>query len=242
GPGIDPHSFEPTPSEAAVLSESGAVLAVGLGVEAGLERAIGRAVIDRRAVLMGEALGFTGHDHGHDHDHEGHDHAFDAHLWLDLELCARFVEMLPELLPAELLAEDAGVRAASLADAFRRIRDEAVLEFASLEGAGVIVQHDAWRRMLEPLGVETVLAVRGPGHGEPSPSVLAEARMAIEGGRVRAIVIESTQPSTFARRLAEETGLPIAELDPVGLGEDGAIARQNFSALGAALRAAIASN
>ncbi|MBX3048017.1 MAG: zinc ABC transporter substrate-binding protein [Anaerolineales bacterium] len=79
--GADPHSFEPTPQDAAALASADVVVANGFGLEESLQ-----ALLDAqgdKVVYASEgihALEFDEHDHhdeDHDHEHEGEEHGHD---------------------------------------------------------------------------------------------------------------------------------------------------------------------
>lgn len=79
--GADPHSFEPTPQDAAALASADVVVANGFGLEESLQ-----ALLDAQSdkvVYASEgihALEFDEHDHhDEDHDHEHEDEAGHAH-------------------------------------------------------------------------------------------------------------------------------------------------------------------
>jgi zinc/manganese transport system substrate-binding protein len=98
GPGVDPHAYQPSAADAALLREADLVVANGLQLEEALERPLRAAEEDGVRVFelapQLDPLEFEGDDHGHgdedvhadedDHGHEGEDdHGHgdeDAHL------------------------------------------------------------------------------------------------------------------------------------------------------------------
>ncbi|HRJ74271.1 MAG TPA: metal ABC transporter substrate-binding protein, partial [Terrimicrobiaceae bacterium] len=122
-PGIDPHDFEPTPSDVRAISKAQIVLASGLGFEgylSKLEQSVGSGP---KFVIAGQAIkpimGFAG-DHD---DHEGHSHSHgqadesgktpDPHWFHSV----RNIEIVTNLLRDAFIAADPANQAAYTANA-----------------------------------------------------------------------------------------------------------------------------
>jgi zinc/manganese transport system substrate-binding protein len=130
-PGVDPHAYQPSASDAALLREADLVVANGLQLEESLLAALEAAEAEGvEIVTLAEQLDpleFDGDGHAHEdddehghedddehghedddeHGHEdddehGHDHELDPHVWLDPVRMADGVELLAADLAAAI--------------------------------------------------------------------------------------------------------------------------------------------
>ncbi len=245
-PGQSPHAYEPTPSDIAAVGRADLVVLVGMGIESGLPASVreGPRVVSMGGVLGLETAAAPGHDHGHQHsDDGGHNHAGpDPHLWLDPALVESFV---PELATAVRAAmERTGAEAAALEAVSDRAEvlladvravDAAYRErLAAHRGAVVITQHAAWSRLFDRYGIavasEIQLAETGPSAGH-----LAGLVQTASGLGVRAVLTEPQLNRAVAERLAEQLGVPIGTLDPLGSGDWTAMMLGNLDMLAVVL-------
>lgn len=142
--GTDPHDFQPSARDAAALVEADLIVANGLGLEQGVERAIDQAssvgvpvfVATDHITLrtIGEDEAGHGHaaDDGHGHEEDGHGHEGEAHtaddghdhgsgdadphFWVDPVAMAQAAEALAGVAQAELGLDLAAPSAALQAD------------------------------------------------------------------------------------------------------------------------------
>jgi ABC-type Zn uptake system ZnuABC Zn-binding protein ZnuA len=176
------------------------------------------------------------HDEEHAADeHDGHDHGdVNAHVWLDPRRMSAIVDALAERI-AELEPDRADeVRAA--ADAYRAELDaldaEIAARLAPFAGAPFVPFHDAWPYFAERYGLDLVLEVEPFPGREPSARALAEAVTTLREVGARAIFTETQLDDRPARVLADEAGVALGVLDPLGgaEGRDGYLALQRYNA------------
>lgn len=238
-PGSSPHTFEPGPADVAAIARADLVVLVGLGVEASLPV---RSVPPQRRLEMAAALGIqSGHD-DHDHDHAGHEHDHsgpDAHLWLDPVLVIEFVPALAGAVRDALQragADEAAMlevddRERALLERIRAVDASYGGRLAPYAGAAIITHHDAWSRPAERYGLEIAGVILQAEGVEPSPAHLARLVDLARERSVRAVLTEPQLDAAVARRLAEQIGLPLGTLDPLGSGDWEATMRANLDEL-----------
>jgi len=219
--GVSPHGYQLTPSDAADLARASLVITVGAPLEPAINRAIEQHAEASNVFSIADALGIDAgacdhadHDHGHDH---AHDHGADPHLWLDPELMHGFIEAIhTDLVDRGLADKDhAGYRKTLIA-AVDSIDGSFRNQLAPFEGRAIITHHDAFRRVADRYGLTVAQVIRPVSAVEPTPGDLARAAEAIRVHNAGAIFVEPQFSDALPRRIAEQLGVKMYKLDPVG--------------------------
>ena len=238
--GGDPHTFQPSPSDAQKISGSEVVFQNGLGLEGWMDDLLESAGGENTRIVeladgmqtleeetgheeeAGHEEGDAGHEEesheaeGHEHG-EGHGHAEgNPHLWLDVENAGRYVEKIRDTL-AE--ADPDG------AEAYRANAEEYLAELEDLDAyvvekaAGIpeeerklVTFHDAFPYFAEAYGFEPVGVVLQNPEAEPSGREAAELVREIEEQEVPAVFTEPQFNQGLAETIAEEAGAEVYEL------------------------------
>lgn len=249
-PGASPHTFDPTPRDLARLEGADLVVLNG-GVDAFVHTLVdgadGHADVFVALDALAEADPDAAHDvgegaHGeHDEDHGDHEHDHagpNPHVWLDPVQMTRIVQAL-----AEHMVEIAPARA----DATRSAADTLVDELEALDaelrellapvrGAAFVPFHDAWPHFAARYDLDLVLEIEPFPGREPGAGELARAVRAVREAGARAIFDEAQLAGRSAQVLAEEAGVAVATLDPLGDGGPYAeLLRRNAETILAAL-------
>ncbi len=251
-PGQDPHTFTLKPSQLVALSRARLLVLNGLGLEFWSERLLSAVESPRlRVVRLGEGLDpgpqepeAAGGEPAAARRSEADPtdaHGADPHVWLDPLQAAEMVERLGEVL-ASLDPAHAGDYRANAA----RFR----AELATLDGEyrnalsrvsqrTFFVLHPGYGHLARRYGLRQEAVVKGLGEFEPSPARVAAVIRAVRRLGVRVIFAERPVSAAAARTIAEEAGIRVATLDPLG-GADNrgylATMRGNLAALTSALR------
>jgi len=234
--GVDPHDYQPSSAQLALLAESGFVVANGLMLEESLVEPLGEFEQEGGTVFrmaeVGEPLPFGGHDdesaeehdHDHNHDHgeeeehddhsdeEGHDHdhgEFDPHFWLDMSRVADATDALGVALEAEY-GEGYVDCAAEVSESIRDSEDEVTGILAAIpdDNRVLVTDHDALGYFAERYDFE-VAGVVIPGGGtlaEASSQDLAALVTEIESRGLTAMFGNFHVPSDLLDAVAEESG------------------------------------
>ncbi|MDO5730124.1 metal ABC transporter solute-binding protein, Zn/Mn family [Corynebacterium sphenisci] len=231
GNDADPHSYEPTAADMALVEDADVLLAGGGHYDLWLTRAAGGT-----GATVISALDDADHD-GHDHDGHGHGHAHDdaagghadhgrgagghhrdeevnEHIWYDLDALARVGAELERVVDGALDDPDAA-DAAGLEERIAEIR-EAKEDIGELR---VAQTHPIADGILEGTAMREVTPAgfRSSGLGESTPAaadVDAMLRL-IESGDLDVLVDAPQTADQVAKRLvdaAHAAGVPVIEV------------------------------
>jgi zinc transport system substrate-binding protein len=222
-PGADAHTFEPRPSDARAVADAGVVVMLGSPIDDWLAGTVGAAESAIVVRLDDEHGGADDHQaHGGDHDaHAGHDHDAenDPHVWLDPTWVRE--RALPALQRALSAADpDGAVRygtsARAMAGKLSDLEEDIRASFDEAVTRSFFAWHPAWQRFAQRFGLHAIGSL-GEGEGrEPSLRAMISAARAARAAGVRAILVEPQQGRREAAVIADELGLPLLVVDPLG--------------------------
>lgn len=183
--GADPHTFEPVPSDVALIAEADIVFANGLGLEEATLELIEANLPDGVPLVeLGEVAGEGGYVY------EGEN----PHLWLDPEAMKEYANIIRESLSRVDTegATDYGERYEAYWDALDEVQQYLVdITGAVPEKNRVLVTtHDAFPYLARAIGFEVGAVVTVSPGQEPSPQAVAELAQAIEETGVPAVFRE----------------------------------------------------
>jgi len=248
--GADPHDFQASSAQVALMASADLVVANGLGLEEGVMDAIDNIEAEGVSVLEIAALvdplpfgeeyeeehsGEGSHDdHGHEdkrageeesHDDHGHGE-FDPHFWFDMERMA----LAAELIGAELAVngdESFASCGESVAEGIRATDVLVADALASVQEADrvLVTDHDALGYLAERYYFD-VVGVAIPGGstlGDANSSDLAGLVATIQSEGVRAIFGNTAGSPALLETLASEVGgdVQVVELFVGSLGGPG---------------------
>lgn len=252
-PGMDPHTFEPSPQDAARVARAAVIFAVGAGLEAFLDPLLRQAGGRARKVDLTEGIPLRPFEAGVEEveEEEGHEaHGpMDPHVWLDPQNVITWTFTIERTL-GEL---DPGH-----ADRFRRNAEayraelKALDEWIQAQVASIpperrllVTEHQVFGYFAHRYGF-TQAGVILPGvttAAQPSAQEIARLEETIRTKGIRAIFVSSTVDPVLARRIAEDTGARLVRLYVDSLSEPGGEAdsylkmmRYNVQAIVEALR------
>ncbi|GGG62917.1 zinc transporter [Salipiger pallidus] len=156
-----------------------------------------------------------GHGHGHDHEHHGTE---DPHVWLSPENAIAWLQPIADALTeadpenADTYSQNAEQARADIEDAVANANDS--LKVA--HGQHYVVFHDAYQYFETTFGLEVLGALRLSDASAPSPAQLDALRDRIEDAEIACAFAEPQFDPRLLETVTEGTGLPVAELDPLG--------------------------
>jgi ABC-type Zn uptake system ZnuABC Zn-binding protein ZnuA len=231
--GVGPHEYQLAPHDLRKISGASLVLIHGLGVESWLAPALKNAgltpdrVVEVTAGLRSELIfpatsqkqaGEGKETPKHDqHPHEGPN----AHTWLDPQLMLHGVS---NVLAAFQRVDPAGAavyatNAARYADRLRKLDTELAAQLTPVRERAMITFHDAFPYFIRRYGLRLAGVIEEAPDVEPSPRYLAELYRTARKVKVRALFTEPQSATKLARRIGQDLGIAVAELDPMETGE-----------------------
>jgi len=234
--GADPHDFQASSAQVAMMAESQLVVANGEGLEVGVLDAIDGVEADGVTVLrvasLVDPLPFgdapargQGDSHSHDDEHDSHaeeeqdsddeDHAehehgeFDPHFWFDMERMALAAELIGDALAGggdETMASCGNETAAEIRSVDEQV--SAILASVPEDQRVLVTDHDALGYLAERYDYDVVGVVIPGGStlGDPNSRELAELVSTIEDQQVRAPFGDAAVSPDLLLTLSEEVG------------------------------------
>jgi ABC-type Zn uptake system ZnuABC Zn-binding protein ZnuA len=210
--GHDPHHFDPTVAAMARLRRADLVIRNGLGMPQ-VEDHIRREPGDPSLFSVAEAADFAPI-----HDARG---ATNPHIWLDptvmTQAATALAERLARLRPGE--RERFAANAAAFNQAVTAADRQCRGWLADLPTRRVVTFHPGFDYFFRHYGLEVTGTYLDLAGNEPSPRRIAALLAAIREHAIPALFREPQLPTGPARALADEAGVRLAELDPLGFTE-----------------------
>ena len=249
-----PHDYALTPQDMRKLAAAEVLVVNGLGLEEFLGAPVQAAnpdleIVDSAAGIQ-DLLKYDHDHHGveenHDHAEHGHLHHHEGvnpHLFASPRMAARVALNVAGGL-SKSDPEGAGVyfrNAQAYAARLKALADEMAAFGKTLRNNRIVQPHGIFDYLARDVGLE-IVAVLQPHGQEPSAAEMLELVRVIRAKQAGAIFAEPQYSAKVGETLARETGLPLAVLDPVATGPDGAppdyyetVMRKNMEVLGATL-------
>jgi manganese/iron transport system substrate-binding protein len=244
GPGVDPHTYVPTPADIAAIHDAQVVFANGVGLEANLDEILKAAGGSAVTVSVSQGLELR-KTQGESH-HE--DIGDDPHVWLDVRNAIHWVEIIRQTFGA-LDPDQAEVYSANAATYVQELEELdawVVAQMAVIPEANrrLVTNHPAFGYFADRYGLEQSGAIYPVSpSSEPSAQEIAALEDVIHQYGVPAVFTESTVNPRLAEQVAHDTGVRLVALYSGSLGEPGsgvesylALIRFNVEAITEALR------
>lgn len=232
-PGVDPHTYQLTPSDRKAIEDADLILMNGYGLEASLEPVVSALSAQRETVAVAEVAvpqplrgaGHDAHEAGAGHDaHEAQ--APDPHVWHNAEYGGQMVRViqtsLAKLTPKQRdrLAAQAGALQAELAQLHTWI--QAQIQTIPAKQRRLVTSHDALAYYADAYGMEVEGALQGIStEAKPAAGRLQALVDSIKASGVPTIFADRTDRTTLLATVAKDAGVKLATqtLYADGLGE-----------------------
>lgn len=216
-PGASPHTFELTPQILKELQGSSMAFTIGHGMDNwvnDLSESISGITIF--TVDKNVTLKTFQSENGHEEDH-GHDE-LDPHYWLSTDNASLIAQTIAHEL-SKLNQENAGYYQNNL-DTFLLELDvvskNAINKLSTLPNKNLITIHDAWAYLGDELNFSVVGTFQPTPGIEPTPQQLTELQEIITTYDVQALFSEPQLSAEIIQPFANDTGLDVYVLDPLG--------------------------
>ncbi len=231
-PGIDPHAFQPTPSQVQTIIDSRVIIVDVFGLAPMVDELI-QSTVEAHQVVVEAVAGITPRraDGGDPSDEEeGHDHDVgdvDPHFWLDPVNVITYVENILAAF-AQVDPEGAAVYETNAQAYTEQLRalDEWIREQVKqipVERRLLVTNHESLGYFAERYGLTVVGTVFGSTsvEGAPSARQLASLIEALRSTGAPAIFVETGSNSDLAAQVAREAGVElVTDLYTHSVGED----------------------
>ncbi|MHA7179487.1 zinc ABC transporter substrate-binding protein AztC [Arthrobacter sp. MDB2-24] len=209
-PDADPHSFEVSAQDGAMMREADLIVSNGLGLEEGLQQHIDSAQSEGVPLLVaGEIIEPLAYTEG---ESEG---ALDPHFWTDPALMADVVDALQEQVSGmDGIDPDAIEASSSTFESELTELDAAMTDaFATIpaDRRNLVTNHHVFGYLADRYDFRIIGAVipGGTTLASPSASDLRDLVAAIEEAQVTTIFAESSQPDRLVQVLADGANIDV---------------------------------
>ncbi len=235
--GSDPHTFAPTPRDAASVADAHVIFVNGLNLEEFLDELIKNAGGKAPVVAVSTVVEDCGCDQevkqshaGQEdaqHDEEGRHNGVNPHFWMTpanaIIMVGNIEDALSALDPAnaKTYQTNAGIYVSQLKELDAWVKEQ--IESIPVENRKLVTDHKALGYYVDRYGLELVGAVipNYSANAEPSAQELAALQDAISQHNVKAIFIGTTANDVLPKRLAADTGIQVTLLYTGSLGQTG---------------------
>ncbi len=221
--GVEPHEYEPSPSDIVQLESANAFIYNGAGIDVWADR-VAPGLSSKKI----QVLKMMNHINGNLKDSN------DGHIWLDPILAKRQIENILQL----LIALDPVHKAEYESNATRAIAKMVELDQAYQTGLAncsineIVSSHNAFNYLAYRYGF-TVESIAGfSPEDDVSPARLSQLAHLLREKHIQVVFFESLVSPKLSEVLASEASIQTAVLDPIeGLTNDAQTAGKNYDIL-----------
>jgi ABC-type Zn uptake system ZnuABC Zn-binding protein ZnuA len=214
--GMDPHSFEPTPSDVVRIANSQILITNGAGFETWLARTLQNAGGERLVITASKGLAFRQPSPSEQSLLGDHPDG-DPHFWLDPLNTVTYVENIRAgLIQADPAGKDIYTRnAAAYILKLKDLDTWVAAQIQTIPTANrlMVTNHESFGYYADRYGLRVVGAILPSASTDVSPSAqqLASLIQAIKTSGARAIFLETGSNPQLARQVAAETGIQVID-------------------------------
>lgn len=222
--GIEPHDWEPSPSDIASLESADVFVYNGAGMESWVNKVLESLKSDRLIAVDTskdlKLLESSHKDDEHEENDEGHGHEdlkYDPHVWLNPMNAKKQMEIIKDAL---IKADEVNKayyeknyldNAEKLDDLNKEFKD-AVADFKTKD---IVVNHQAFGYLCNAYGLNQVAIEGLNAESEPTAAKMAEISEFVKKNNVKYIFSEELLSPKIADAIAKETGAHTAVLSPI---------------------------
>ncbi len=218
GEGQSPHSYEPSPSQMAMLAKADVWILSGTDFELTLKDKVANlypnlTIVDGTKGM--ELRQLEEHDHEDEELHDENGLNIDRHTWLGWQQAKTMIETSKQALVQQvgLPSLDLEARKADLLGRIDMLFESLTEKLAPQKGTTVFVYHPAFGYFLDSFGIEQE-AVETGGK-EPTAKDLANLIALAKQEGATVLFVQKQFPTASARTVAEAVGAQVVALDPL---------------------------
>lgn len=218
--GTEVHDFEPSAKDIATIQEADVFVYENENMETWVPEVVESVDTDKVHVVKATEgmLLLPGSEEDHDHaEGEGHEHAYDPHVWLSPERAITLVENIRDSLVAKYPEKKDAFE--ENAAAYIEKLDTLDMKYSETLSAAkqkyFVTQHTAFAYLALDYGLKQVSITGVAADEDPTPSRLAELAEYINKYGIKYIYFEENASKSVAETLAKETGVQLDVLNPL---------------------------
>lgn len=215
--GVDSHTFELRPLDAAMMRDADLVIINGLNLEVSFERVVESIRQDNpniRLLKLGDNT-ITPQEWIFDFSFPKEDGNPNPHLWLNVAYTIRYVELIRD----ELIMLDPSNREHYIKNSesyIARLEEldkgiTASIESIPIQHRKLLTYHDSWAYFAKRYGMDVIGALQPSDFGEPTPQDIAKIIEQIRQEDVPAIFASEVFPSKVMEEIAREADVDVVE-------------------------------
>ncbi len=217
-PGVDAHSFEPTPKLIVKIQKSALVIYSGAGLEPWIKRfQFTSHVINMSEYVKLRELKECAHEHTHG-EHVSHESSLDPHYWLDIENMIKATQVITEAF-IKILPQHKSLYYKNEASYIKMLKELDVEYKASLKSCKketIIVNHDAFSYLAQRYGFHVEALSGLSPDAQPSAKNMAKLIEHVKEHGLKTVFFESFVSDKAIKSIANEAQVKVDVLYPLG--------------------------
>ncbi len=215
--GAEPHDYEPTARDMALIQDSRLLILNGAGFEAWGEN-VTKNIDSSKTLLVRAGEGLT-------------NQVNDPHVWLSPPVARQMVDAITSAFTKvdPVHAATYMANSESLKEKLAKLDEEYRNSLSNCEQKGIVTSHSAFGYLASAYGFEQISIAGLSPDEEPSAKKLAEVAEFAKVTNVKYIFFESLLSPRFSDTIASEVGAKTLVLNPLeGISEDDLAAGKNY--------------
>lgn len=217
-PGVDAHSFEPTPKLIVKIQESALVIYSGAGLEPWIKKFQFKShVINMSEYVKLRELKEGAHQHTHD-EHASHESSLDPHYWLDIENMIKATQVITEAF-IKIVPQHKSLyykNEASYIKMLKELDAEYKASLKSCKKETIIVNHDAFSYLAQRYGFHVEALSGLSPDAQPSAKNMAKLIEHVREYGLKTVFFESFVSDKAIKSIANEAQVKVDVLYPLG--------------------------
>ncbi len=217
-PGVDAHSFEPTPKLMVKIQESVLVIYSGAGLEPWIKKfRFKSGVINMSEYVKLRQLTEEHHHHEHD-EHCSHESSLDPHYWLDIQNMIKATQVITEAF-IKILPQYKNLYYKNEASYIRMLKELDAEYSASLKDCKkdtIIVNHDAFSYLAQRYGFHVEALSGLSPDAQPSAKNMAKLIEHVKEYKLKTVFFETFVSDKAIKSIANEAKVNVDVLYPLG--------------------------
>ncbi|MEZ5278344.1 MAG: zinc ABC transporter substrate-binding protein [Opitutaceae bacterium] len=217
-PGLDIHSFDPTPATIRDLTDADLLVINGFGLETTLDPILENADFKGRlveAAVRSRLISIDPTDHDPLDDHDHHHGPVDPHAWQDLRNAVTYAEVIRDaLIDINPLERDTYLRLTELYTRELLALDSWTRRQLLNLPAGsrsILVSHQGLEYFGRAYGLKIVSVVGLSPYQDPDARQISAIIDDLRARRIQGIFVEYGSNQGVIRQIARESGIPVGE-------------------------------